>query len=73
MKISVKVKPNARQAKVEEIGQNSFVVWVKAKPVEGKANQAVIKALADHFHLPQSAISLLKGQTFKEKLFEISL
>lgn len=73
MKISVKVKPNAKQEKVEPIAQNSFLVWVKEKPAEGKANQAVIRVLAEYFNVPRSSLSLLKGQKSKEKLFEIFL
>ena len=71
MKIQVKVKPNARQEKVEKSGQNSFLVWVKARPIEGKANLAVVKALAGYFDVPQSSVTLLKGQNSKEKLFDI--
>jgi len=71
MKIQVKVKPNAKQEKVEKTGDNSFLVWVKAKPAQGKANLAVVKALAGYFDVPQSSITLLKGQNSKEKLFDI--
>lgn len=71
MRIQVRVKPNAKQEKVEKTGYNSFLVWVKAKPAEGKANLAVIKALAEYLDLPQSCVILLKGQTSKEKLFDI--
>ena len=71
MKISVKVKPNARQEKIERINESHFLIRVKEKPQEGKANKAVIKVLAEYFGVPQSQIVLLKGQSSKEKTFEI--
>jgi hypothetical protein len=49
---------------------------VKAPPVEGKANKALIAALAKLFKLPKKAVILDKGTTGKNKVFilkEISL
>jgi len=71
MKIFVKVKPNSKQEKIEKIGENNFLIWVKEKPQEGKANQAVIKVLAEYFDVPKSEVILLKGQTSREKVFEV--
>lgn len=71
MKIAVKVRPNAKENRVEKIGDNNFSVRVKAKPVEGRATGAVIKALADYFGVSKSRVILLKGQTSKQKIFEV--
>jgi len=46
MKIQVKVKPNSKTEELSREG-DSFIVRVKEPPKEGKANQAVIKLLAD--------------------------
>ena len=73
MKISVKVKPNAKQERVEKTGENNFSVWVKEKPVEDKANRAVVEALAEYFGVSRSRINLLKGQTARQKFFEVIL
>jgi len=73
MKISVRVKPNAKQEKTEKVGERDFSVWVKEKPQEGKANKAVIKALAEYFRIPQADVALVKGQSSKEKIFEIKI
>jgi uncharacterized protein (TIGR00251 family) len=71
MKIFVRVKPNAKQEKIEKIGENNFLIRVKEKPQEGKANQAVIRVLAEYFGLPKSDVILLMGQTSREKVFEV--
>lgn len=71
MKISVRVKPNAKQEKIGKVGEKDFIVCVKEKPQEGKANQAVIRVLAEYFDVSKSEVILLKGQTAREKVFEI--
>jgi uncharacterized protein (TIGR00251 family) len=71
MKISVKVKTSAREERVEKTGENEYRVMVKAKPIEGKANDAIIRALAEHFGVPRSKISLMLGQKSKQKVFEV--
>ena len=43
MRVTIHVKPNAKQVKVEEIGLREYRVAVKSPPVEGKANEAVIE------------------------------
>ena len=69
--ITVKVKANAKEAKVEKISETSFSVRVKEKPQEGRANYAVREALADYLGLPKSRVVLIKGGKVKEKKFEI--
>lgn len=73
MKISVKVKASSSREKVERIDDSNYAVWVKAKPADGKANEAVIKALAGHFGTAKSNINLLKGQASKHKILEINV
>lgn len=70
-KISVQVKAGAKVNLVEDLSERSFRVKVKAPPVEGKANDAVIAVLAEHFHVPKSHIRLCSGRTSKKKIFEI--
>lgn len=71
MKISVKVKACAKEAKFEKLGDGSFLVNVKEKPRDGKANYAVREILADHFNVPRSRIILIRGEKSKLKVFEI--
>ena len=70
MKIQVKVRPNSKTEEVSQEG-DSFVVRVKEPPKEGKANQAIIKLLAQHFGVPQSQVRILSGFKTKHKVIEI--
>lgn len=71
MKISVRVKTGARENSVKKIDENSFAVSVKARPIEGKANEAVIAVLAEYFDVSKSRIDIVSGHTSKIKCFEI--
>ena len=71
MKIRVRVVPNSKHEEVTGEG-DYFMVRVKEPPKEGKANKAVIKALARHFKVPQSSVSISSGFKGKDKVIEIS-
>ena len=71
MRIFVKAKPSARKEAVEKVDDLHFVVSVKEPPDKGKANQAVIKALADYFNVPAVAVKIVSGHTGRQKIVEI--
>jgi hypothetical protein len=71
MKIFVKVKPGAKEERVEKIDDINFKVQVTQPPEKGKANLAVIKALAEYFNLNRSSIQIVSGSTSKLKVIEI--
>jgi uncharacterized protein (TIGR00251 family) len=70
MKIQVKTKPNSRTEEVSQEG-DSFIVKVKEPPREGKANQAVIRLLTEHFGVPKSQVRILSGSKSKNKVVEV--
>jgi len=85
MKIIVKAKTRAKMTKVERVDQPvldlgekkrgelvTYKVSVKEMPVSGKANEAIIEALAEYFDTAKSNINLVSGQSLKQKIFEIN-
>ena len=71
MIINVKVKPNARKNEVIQIDNNTFEVKTTATPENGKANQSVIELLAKFFRVGKTKITIIKGQTGRDKVVEI--
>ena len=71
MKITVKVNPNARENSIKQVETSIFEVKVSVPPEKGKANQKVIELLSKELKIAKSRISLIKGETSKEKLFII--
>ena len=54
-----------------EMGGWYFEVWVKEPPIEGRANEAVERALADYFGVAKSKVNIVSGQTSRKKVVEI--
>lgn len=69
--LSVKVKPNSKQQKVEQQEDGCWIVHLKSPPVDGKANAELIKVLSDRFDVPKSRITIRSGASSKLKRIEI--
>lgn len=67
----VTVKPNSSKEQVEETAPGELRVSVHAPPHEGKANDALVRALAEHFGVPKSSISIRQGRTGRRKRVQI--
>lgn len=72
MRFTVKVKPNSKQPRIEKLGDKSFKVSVREPARDGKANQAVIKALAEHLGVAPTQARLASGWKSKTKIIEIT-
>lgn len=70
-KITLRVIPRARQNKIELDENGVYRVHITAAPVDGAANVAVIKMLAEHFGVPKSQITIIRGETSRDKIVEI--
>ena len=78
MKLAIKVTTNAKQDHVKEGGINSFgnrVLKIKttAIPQDGKANEAIIRIVADYFKVKKGAVKILSGETARLKILEVVL
>lgn len=71
MKIVVTAKTGAKKELVEKFSETEYTVWVKEQPVEGKANHAILKTLANYFKVPVSSLRIVIGQTTKKKIIDI--
>ena len=70
MRISVQVKPNSRQEKIEKTN-TGYRAHVKAPPIDNQANNALIKLLSVYFKIPKSRITIISGLKSKRKLIKI--
>jgi len=71
MKISVKVIPRSSKNSIEKIDDKTYKVKLTAAPTDGKANEQLIKLLAEYFTVSKSNVSIVKGQTSPKKIVEI--
>lgn len=71
MRKQVKVKPNSKHQSVEEQTDGSLTVHLKSPPIDGRANEELIKLLAEKFDVPKSKIRIKSGLSSRQKLIEI--
>lgn len=71
MKIFVKVKPNAKEERIKKLSETNFEISVKESPMKGKANAAIIRALARHFGVPVLSVNIVIGHSSRQKIVEI--
>ena len=69
--ISVKVKPNSGRSALEQLGDSSWVAWLKAAPVDGKANDELINLLAQRFKCRKADVFIKRGASGRMKLVRI--
>ena len=69
--IRVRVKPNSRTSLLTQSADGSWVVHVKAPPIEGRANQELIALIARQFHCVKAAISIKSGASGRIKVVRI--
>lgn len=73
MLIDVRVIPNSKQPVVRKLGDGTYEVRVDAVPRGGKANRRLLEILSDHFHVPKSGITIVRGGRTRDKTIEIDL
>ncbi|MBF0570281.1 MAG: DUF167 domain-containing protein [Candidatus Omnitrophica bacterium] len=70
MKLQVKVIPGAKKNLWKEDG-DIIKIYLTAPPVEGRANEALIDFLADHYKVRRSEIEIVKGLKSRHKVVNI--
>lgn len=74
MLYTVRVKPGSRKGPLVTQGEDGeLIVHVRERAVDGAANTGVERALADHFSVPRSRVSILRGHTSRIKRVEVDL
>ena len=69
--LTVKVHPGAGKDVLVSMGPGRFEAWVKSKPLEGRANEAVLDLLARTLRIPRERLKLVKGWKARQKVVRI--
>ena len=69
--LSLKVTPNAGRNEVTGFTDGVLHVKINAPPVKGKANRELIDFLSRVFDVKKSAITIVKGQTSRNKTIAV--
>jgi len=69
--LRVRVQPKASRDEICGLQGEALKVRITAPPVDGKANTHLIKFLAKQFGVARSAVTLLSGETGRDKRLRI--
>jgi uncharacterized protein len=69
--LKVKVKPGSRVDELTQLEDGTWLARVKAPPVDGKANAAVIGLVAAHFGVRKAQVTLKSGASGRLKLIQV--
>ena len=70
-RLRVRVSPGARSNAVLGRHGEGWKVRVTAAPVGGKANDAVLRLLAERLDLPGKSLTLVSGPSSRDKIVEL--
>ncbi|MDD5464292.1 MAG: DUF167 domain-containing protein [Candidatus Moranbacteria bacterium] len=71
MRIYIKVSPKSSKNEVVKVSEGEYKVKLTAPPVDGKANEALIRLLSQHFKVSKNMINIVGGKTTKIKMVDI--
>lgn len=70
--IAVRVTPRASRNKiVEMLPDGTIKIHIAAPPVDGEANEALIRFLAEVLNVPKSRLEIVAGQSGRDKLVSV--
>ena len=71
--MTVRVRPGSSRNEIAGEQDGVLIVRVSAPPVDGKANKAVCKLLAEHYGIPPSKVEIVRGRNAREKTVRLDL
>jgi len=67
----VQVSPRARRNAIEGVTEGALRVRLAAPPLEGRANDALCRFLAECLNIPRSAVRIVRGERSRRKRVEV--
>src|SRR5829696_6737428 len=71
-RVRLRVSPGATRAGVVGRHGEGWKVRVTAAPEGGRANEAVVRLLAETLSIPRAAVTLVSGQGARDKIVELA-
>ena len=71
VRLAVQITPNAKRTEIIGVLDDALKLKLQAQPIEGKANEALVRYLAKALSVPRGAVVITHGLTGKRKLIEV--
>lgn len=73
MKIAVRVIPRAKKTDFAGVYADGVKIKISAPPLDGKANEELVKFLSKKLSVSRSSVRVASGLTSRDKIIEIDL
>lgn len=71
-RITVRLTPRASREEIAGERDGGILVRVTAPPVDGAANEALVRLLAKTLRVPKGSVTIVSGETSRTKLLEVA-
>ena len=69
--INIRVVPRSSKVKIEEFGQDQYKIKLTSPPVDGEANEQLVRVLASKLSIPSNQIEIVSGAKSRLKRVRI--
>lgn len=70
--LAIRVQPRARRTEIAGERAGAVLIRVSAPPVDGRANEAVCRLIAQRLGVARSAVQIVRGDGTRDKLVRIA-
>lgn len=70
--VSIRIQPRASKNEIMRMDDGRLKIRLTAPPVDGAANEALVKFLADQLKVGRSQVEIVSGHTGREKIIKIT-
>jgi uncharacterized protein len=71
VRVTVHVQPRAARTEIAGVHGTALRVRLNAPPVDGAANDALVRFLAEQFGVPRRAVRVVAGHASRRKIVEL--
>jgi uncharacterized protein len=70
--LQVKVKPRARVSELSQAADGTWIAKLKSPPVDGRANEELVRLVAEKFQCGRAAVTIKAGASGRTKLVRVA-
>jgi len=69
-RFAINVIPKSGRSELKYVGE-TLKAWLKSAPEDGKANDELVRMLADKLEIPRTGIVIVRGLSSRKKIVDI--
>ena len=70
--LTLHVQPGAKRSEISGLHGDALKIRLAAPPIDGRANEALLRFIADLFAVPLRNVELLRGAQSRHKMVKIT-